>query len=899
MLSSGVNTSWYAATKLQPPLVRTDIIRRLHIEEELSRFVSNLPLTLLSAPAGYGKTTLLSALPSLLPDYPLAWITLENEDNDPVRFIGLLASALRKLHPECGSSVWPLVSGGEMSGSGIKHAVDILINDITLYIPEPFILVLDDLHTVSKSAVYVALDYLLVQMPPNLHVAIGTRHDPPLRLARLAARRQMGELRRNDFSLNKDETYRLLNDTLGLGLTADEVAVLQKRTEGWPGVICLLAGPLGRMGTSEHRTQFMTALTHTERQALDFMSEEILLNLPEDVRMFLMQTSILAEITPSACRAVTGRDDAADVLAQLYKRNLAIASLSIDIEGEPVYRYHALFAKLLNLQLKKELPGEITELHRRAAEVQKTPGRAIFHYFSVRLWDQAAQLMVRSGMQLLLLGMYETFRQWYHTLPAETRSHYSHLAVLMARCEIHHGNNTAAYRLLNEAKEAFIAKDDIMGEGNALTSLITLSYMNNDRMSVDVYVKRALELPLDPMGQVAAYLAKAWLCTYDCDWEGACANLRKGLAIPSDTGDRRADIIGITYLSAYMAILPGCMELTENYCTEVSSVSLPDTAWYLNAQVLGTWHLLWRGRTEEAIIKAKAAEELHQRLGGYPFIGNDLPLLLAVIYLARGDLDGAERLVGTLIQRTETAGRCRMMVHIHGAGRTLALLGRYEEALAVQQRLEALLEDDYPLTHYLLTHLKGLLALLTGKAEAADILQKASDMEVMLPMAHVGGSARLLKARLLLDLGKYDEAYTVACPVLNEWISASSHGCALFDGPVILPVLRLVASRNEAVAERLLGLFSEELSADKRPAYNTAARVSSNNKALEGKLIEKLTPRECEVMELLIAGLTNNEISTELYVSAETVKSHVEHIYRKLDVHSRAQAVIRARDLGF
>jgi DNA-binding CsgD family transcriptional regulator len=195
--------------------------------------------------------------------------------------------------------------------------------------------------------------------------------------------------------------------------------------------------------------------------------------------------------------------------------------------------------------------------------------------------------------------------------------------------------------------------------------------------------------------------------------------------------------------------------------------------------------------------------------------------------------------------------------------------------------------------------MKGLLALLTGKAEAADILQKASDMEVILPMAHVGGSARLLKARLLLDQGRHDEAFTLACLVLDEWLNASTHGCALFDGPVILPVLRLVAKRNEAVAKRLLGLFSVEVSEDKIPACNPEARVSINNKALEGKLIENLTPRECDVMELLMAGLTNNEISTELYVSGETVKSHVEHIYRKLDVHSRAQAVIRARGLGF
>jgi ATP/maltotriose-dependent transcriptional regulator MalT len=315
--------------------------------------------------------------------------------------------------------------------------------------------------------------------------------------------------------------------------------------------------------------------------------------------------------------------------------------------------------------------------------------------------------------------------------------------------------------------------------------------------------------------------------------------------------------------------------------------------------VLWAWSLLWRGQVEEALVRAKAAEELRQRLGGYPFIGNDLPLLMSVIYLARGDLDAAGMLVDTLIKRAEKAGRCRMMLHIHAAGRTLALLGRYEEALIMQQRLENLLDDDFPLTNYLFNHLKGLLALLGGKAEASDILQRASDMEVKLPMAHVGGSARLLKARLLLDQGKPDEAFDAAYPVLNEWHNASTPGCVLFDGPVILPVLRLAAGRDAAGAEMMLGLFSGELSAAKNSTPAPADNVPENNNTLKGQLTEPLTPRECDVLKLLIVGRTNIQISDELHVSSETVKSHVEHIFRKLDVRSRTQAVIRARELGF
>ncbi|HYG56605.1 MAG TPA: AAA family ATPase, partial [Symbiobacteriaceae bacterium] len=222
------------ATKLHPPLVRSDTVRRPRLEEALGRAVSTLPFTLLSAPAGYGKTTMLAALPHLLPGHALAWITLDAEDNDPIRFVGLLTTALQRLHPDCGRSVWPWLSGGGTEGAGIKRAVGALINDILGCLPDPFILVLDDLHFVTEPAVHIALEYLLDHQPPQLHLAVGTRHDPPLRLARLAARRQLGELRRPDLSFSPDEARQLLNDTLGLSLSATEVTALQDRTEGWP-----------------------------------------------------------------------------------------------------------------------------------------------------------------------------------------------------------------------------------------------------------------------------------------------------------------------------------------------------------------------------------------------------------------------------------------------------------------------------------------------------------------------------------------------------------------------------------------------------------------------------------------------------------------------------------------
>lgn len=899
MSSLGQDTSsWYVATQLHPPKVRNDIIRRPHLEEVLCHFVCELPLTLISAPAGYGKTTLLSALPSLLPDYPLAWITLEEEDNDPIRFVSLLVTALQRLHPDCGHAIWPLISGGEVSDAVLKHAAGILINDIAQYLPNHIILVLDDLHVVTQRVIYAVLDYLLDQLPKNMHVILSTRYDPPLRLTRLAVCRKMGELRRVDLSFSSYEANQLLNDTLKLNLSHDEVTALQEKTEGWPGILCLLSGPLRHIVSSENRAQLMDNMMYSELKAMDFISEEILLDLSDDVRRFVLQTSILVEMTPGICQAVTGRDDAAQMLEGLYKHNLAIASLNTDTNSEPVYRYHALFARLLKVQMEHELTREeITELHQRAALVQTTPNRAISHFISAGLWDQAAKTIAEEGTELLYKGMAETVRQWYGSLPTSIRSSQTGLQILLARCEIHRGEYAAAEMLLNQARETFVKLGDCIGEGDALTSLITICYNNNDRQSAAKYVEQALKLPLNPMGQVATRLAKAWLYMFDGNWAAVRSNVCEGLSVPYTSGDRRADLIGVTYIATPMIAVPGCMPAIEHYCDDVAKNALPDTPWSLGAQVIGVWPLLLQGRITEALNKAETAAELRQRLGGFPFIGNDLPVLLSVLYLARDDMESAGRAVKNLVRFTTSEGMNSKgigMFYLHAAGRALALLGRYDESRIMQQRLRAL-DDKGPLTKYLQDHLTGLIAMLTGHdADASCALEQAAKLEINLPSAHIGGSAQLLLAQLLLNQGNPDSAFTTADPLISEWMLASTPGYAILDGQIIKPLLRMLAQRNSVGAAMMLRLFSRDLRSE-----DESNPAQANSQALKELLIEPLTPRECDVLKLLVVGRTNLQIGKELYISGETVKSHIAHLFRKLDVSSRAQAAIRARELGF
>ena len=869
---------WYVLTKFAPPMVRAHTVHRPHLDQMLRHSVSAYSLTLLSAPAGYGKTTLLSSLPVLLPDYPLAWISLDEEDNDPVRFIGLLAAALGKIHPRCGQSVLSHLRGGISNRADLRKISAALINDVLKYISEPFALVLDDLHFVTEPLVYNVLDHLLEQSPPNLHLAIGTRTDPPLRLGRLAARGQLGEFRRGDLSLNLEQTRQLMNQILDLDLSLAETRTLYEQTEGWPGILCLLAGPLARLEGSPQRSQFLASLGHREQRVHDFLSEEILFGLPEDQRLFLLQTSILSEITPSICRALTGREDSDAVLWELYRRNLAVSAISVDAGGEPVYRYNTLLVKMLRERLNWEQPTEAAELHRRAAEVQRTPGRAIAHYLQAGLWDQAAQLMITYGMELLYQGMAETLQKWYVQLPDNVRASYPRLSLIVARTEIHRGNYQTAKELLEEAALHVASEAD---EVDVLTSQITLAYNAGDRERVERYVKRGLELPLNPVARVSVGIAGAWLDLKEARWDAVCEGMRASLGIPAAANDRRADLIGVTYTNAFLAVLPGCMQAVDAYCAEVLAAADPDSAWYLGAQELSSWILLWRGQLDEAQKRIEAAEAARQRLGGYPFVGNDLPILLGILALARADRGLSEASLDLLQERIERPGRHKVMLHYHAAGRMMAYLDRREEAMLMADRLESL-DLSCKVTCYLACHLRGLIAAIyDDHDEAAAALSRAMELEALLPIAHVGGSAHLIWASILLGQGRVDEALEAAKPVLKQWHQDSLPGFAAVDGPILWPLLELASSLAVPGAKSMRKLFTE---GNSWPTEHSR---------------ETLSPREQDVLRLLMEGCTNLQIGYTLHISPETVKTHVSRIFRKLNVNSRTQAAVRARELGF
>jgi DNA-binding CsgD family transcriptional regulator len=308
---------------------------------------------------------------------------------------------------------------------------------------------------------------------------------------------------------------------------------------------------------------------------------------------------------------------------------------------------------------------------------------------------------------------------------------------------------------------------------------------------------------------------------------------------------------------------------------------------------MAAWPQLWRGRIAEAQSSVEAAIALREQLGGYPFIGNEVAAQSVVLATASGDITGANRAVDRLLERIDRAARGKWPFYLHAAGRGLALLGRQAEADVIRQRLVAL-GDTTPLTRYLLAHLMSLLALGSGRlSDDRELIELGLRLEDDLPIAWVGGSIRLLSATALVAKNEADRAMATMAPLLDRWESLGLPGCSLLDGPVILPGLRLAAERGAATAQAALRPFFPGPGAGTEPTDAGSAGLTQD------PLAGRLSVREVEVLRLICLGRTNREIAHTLYVSEETVKSHVVHILRKLDVSSRTQAALRARELGY
>ncbi|HKT03555.1 MAG TPA: LuxR family transcriptional regulator, partial [Rugosimonospora sp.] len=374
-------------TKLFRPEVRRSLVARPRLSDRLGHGVA-ARLTLLSAPAGFGKTTLLSAwLASAgARKRSVAWLSLEESDSQPAAFWTYVIAALQRVVPGVGAGTLPLLQSARPP---IEAVLATVVNELAA-VPDGVDLVLDDYHLVDDPAVHAGVAFLLEHLPPRVHLVISTRVDPPLPLARLRARGELVELRAADLRFTLDEAAAYFTEVAGLELSTSDIATLDGRTEGWIAALQLAALSMrGRADVSG----FIAGFAGDDRYIVDYLVEEVLARQPDEVRDFLVRTSILSRLSGPLCDAVTGTPGGRAMLAALDRANLFLVRLD---DNRQWYRYHHLFADVLYTRLLDGQPDLVAELHRRAShwyDGNGEPAPAVRHALAAGDVERAAGLV--------------------------------------------------------------------------------------------------------------------------------------------------------------------------------------------------------------------------------------------------------------------------------------------------------------------------------------------------------------------------------------------------------------------------------------------------------------------------------------------------------------------------
>jgi LuxR family maltose regulon positive regulatory protein len=880
-------------TKFYFPPVRQDLVRRPQLMDRLN---ANLwheggflrKLTLVSASAGYGKTTLITDwLRSV--ESQVTWLSLDEDDNDPARFFIYLIAALQQIAADIGGSAQALLQSPQPPPP--ETLLTALINEIAS-LPDPFILVLDDFHCIHTLSIHQQLTFLLEHQPPQMHLVILTREDPPLPLHRFRARGLILEIRQDDLRFSSEEADYFLQKVIGLDLSSDQVAALTRRTEGW--VVGLQLAGLSLQGRKDAQS-FVQSFTGSNRFILDYLFEEIFQRQTPAVQAFLLSTSILTRFCTSLCDAVFVERKERDIrehtddylsypfstrsiLEYLERANLFIFPLD---QERAWYRFHRLFAELLRHQLR--LHGEPPEalLHQRASRWYWEHGfsaEAVQHSLAAADWEQAAEQISASTDSMLKRGEYITLINWYAQLPAETISaqpriglNYSWSLMLASQFE-------QAELILRRLEQSAQGERALMGEVATAQAFLAQSLGDSRRMVELSHKALALlaEDNVNSRGIVALNLGIAY-------WHiGRLGESQQALeqALPANrqSGNTYGEMMARLFLGRIWAVR-GHLRQALTWFEEVASQAEKDLIFPLVHLDLFTLHYEWNNLESAARHLAKGLESSRQS-GNLEFqIGAHM--LQARLKLAQGDLVGAEQALEQARHLEQTSAiPSRTLGRIADLQVQLALrCGDLETALQPAPQLEPD-ADCHPFYRFLgLT--RSRLSLAQGrKAEAAEQLAAAAQTAQRNDWGYALVATRVLQA---LAAETIDESLEFLGAALRIGEPEGFIGTFVEAGEPLIPLLQEAARRGmqpEYVGQILSAIQGRRLAVPTRT-----------------DLVEPLSERELEVLRLVAAGLSNREIAGKLILSLGTIKTHIHNIYGKLDVRNRAQAVDRAREL--
>jgi LuxR family maltose regulon positive regulatory protein len=896
-------------TKVYLPPPQPSVVLRPRLIDRLNEGLHH-KLILISAPAGFGKTTLLSGWVAGC-EQPVAWLSLDEGDNDPTRFLAYLVAALQTIAPSIGEGVLGALRSPQSPPT--ESVLTGLLNEITT-VPDDFVLVLDDYHVIDAKPVDDALTFLLEHLPPQVHLVIATREDPHLPLARLRARGQLTELRAADLRFAPDEAAEFLKGVMGLKLSEQDIAALETRTEGWIAGLQLAA--LSMRGR-EDVAGFIRAFAGDNRYIVDYLVEEVLQRQPERIRSFLLQTSILDRLGGALCDAVTGREDGSAQLEALERGNLFVVPLD---DKRHWYRYHHLFAEVLHAHLMAEQPAQIPTLHRRASEwyeQNSLRADAISHALAAGDFERAAGLIELSARAMLTSGEDETLRGWLRALPDELIRARPVLGVSYALALVPGDLEAAEARLrdaerLLDTSERSEAPSVVVADEEGFRSLpgtisIVRAYLAGTLGDVPGSVnhaQRALDLlPADDLlwrGAATALLGLAYWSSGDL--EAAYTAFADGMASVRMTGDVTQSISG-AFILADIRMAQGrlreaariyeqSLKLAAGHGEPMSQPTAADL--YVGMSEL----LREQGDLEAASRYLQESRELGD---GIPDNRHRWYVAMARIQKAREDLDGALELLDEAERvylenpdpdvRPIAALKTRVWVR---QGRLTEALGwARERNLSSGDDLGYLREFEH------ITLARVLIARYDGGREESRMREAMGLLERLLAAAEEGGrQGSVIEILLLQALAHQAQGDIPAAlvPLERALTLAEPEGYVRIFVDEGLPMAQLL---SEAAAHGIMPDYTAKLLAVFAAEEQKSEDVSHLPPAPPAQsLIEPLSQRELEVLRLIAQGLSNREISERLFLALSTVKGHNRIIFSKLMVQRRTEAVARARELG-
>jgi LuxR family maltose regulon positive regulatory protein len=917
-------------TKLHNPRRSIQSIARPRLTGLVNDFIqAGQPLLLISAPAGFGKTSLLSEWASQS-RWSVTWLSLDEEDNDPARFWSYLIAALQTLQSDLGENALSMLGAREPLSQPDQSFLTVLLNEISTF-PEPFVLITDAYHRINNSAIHTSLTFMIDHLPSQMRLILTSRSDPLLPLARWRASSQMAEIRAGDLRFTVEEAYTFLVDIMGLSLTSGEVSALVDRTEGWIAGLQLAALA---MQSRPDIPAFIADFTGSHHYIFDYLAEEILQRQPEPVQSFLLRTSILDRLCAPLCDAILGDRDqgirdkgspipyplspksyspSREILEYLERTNLFIIPLDDERQW---YRYHQLFAEMLRHRLEQTQPALVPELHHSASvwfEQNGFVGEAIRHALAGGDFERAADLVELNAITIYWRrGEIATMMGWLEALPDELVYRRPQLCLLHAWTLLISGRFAEVEPRLADLEKSLAEtqKDgaepvEIQGiRGQVAAIRARLARITND-------LPRSIELCLQ---------ALEYLPPEDVFLRGVIS-LNLGLAY-WQSGDIAAARRVLDETSAVHE--PGRM----------LSTSLAAQAFLADLQAEQGHLRQAAGIYQQAIQAAKQPNGQPSPMASWAYVG------MGKILLQWNDLEAAGRYLDKGLELAKRWGAADGLAwaYLH-LGQWKAAYGFPEEAEEKLSQAEQILRQSRvaPWTAAEVSGYRGRLWISQKKIAETVLWAQEHGLELENEISYLQLPEYLSLARLLLHQDRLDEmdrllgrmlrlsersgltgraieilalqAFALQAQGKNRQAGETLEHALTLAGPE--GYLRLFLDESERikmVLEEYLHL--QRLKPDGADHTAAAGLLAILNRREDGQtrtqpqaaglgvLIEPLSAREIEILDLLAEGLSNREIAQRLFISTGTVKVHLKHIFNKLEVGNRTEAAARARQLS-